>query len=129
MKEEQMELVRATEANLLGCLFLEGAAGNQEAIKEVRKVVTPDDFLPSYRMSLHRRIYEAMLEAPQSDYLSVATAMHEKGTLQFKDISYMVTITADVIGLDYEHYAWQVSRNAFEWRSGRRKKKLGINLA
>jgi len=124
MQDEAVELVRLTESNLLGALFLEGTTGTLEALEVTRQIVSTEDFLPNYLDQLHRRIFRAMLESPRTDYITVATTMNSRGELFKNDIFYMLTMSAEVIGIDYAWYARLVAQNAAEWRDGKVKPKF-----
>ena len=122
MKDTELEIIRLTEANLLGCLLIAGSEGDTEPIQAVKKLITPDDFLPNYRAGLHRRIYLAMTEG-KTDQITVANRMNDTGTLKPGDIPYMsLLISQAVTPLYSEHYAKLVARNAGEWRTGGRAK-------
>jgi len=123
MKEEQLELIHQAEENLLGSLLIAGTDGTTEAIDAVKRIVKPDDFLPTYHMGRNKRIYEGMIAAPKTDQLSVANAMWDNQTLQQGDIPYMCHLVAETItSLDYDIYAHIVSDLAKEWRTGTKGK-------
>ena len=120
MKPEELEVVRLTEANLLGSLLIAGSDGNTEPITSVAKILRADDFLPNYLEGLHKRIFQAMLQG-KTDQISVANTMNDTGTLKAGDISYMsVLISEAVSSLDCEHFARLVVNNA--GRTGGRAK-------
>ena len=122
MKDAELEAIRLTEANLLGCLLIAGSDGDTEPIQAVKKLVTSEDFLPNYLDGLHSRIFLAMTKG-KTDQITVANQMNDTGTLQSGDISYMSNLIADAVNaLDAEHYAKLVARNAGEWRTGGRAK-------
>lgn len=114
---EALELYRATEHNLLGSLLIAGCDGNTDVIEKVKVIVSLRDFLPNYLMGLHQRIFAAMLECKHTDPITVAQHMQQAGTLQPKDISYMMLMSADALGIDCEYYAKQVADNARRWRT------------
>ncbi len=117
LSPQELDLFRKTEENLLGALFLEGAAENTQAIETVKRILAVTDFIPDYLDQLHRRIFQAMLDSPRTDYLTVSTTMSTNGSLEKGDIPYMVGLCAEVIGIDYEWYARQVIDNAKIWRT------------
>ncbi|MDP2731065.1 MAG: DnaB-like helicase N-terminal domain-containing protein [Dehalococcoidales bacterium] len=122
MKPEELEVVRLTEANLLGSLLIAGSDGDTKPITSASKLLRADDFLPNYLDGLHRRIFQAMLQG-QTDQITVANAMNDTGTLKPGDIAYMSELISDAVsGLDCEHYARLVADNAAQWRSGGRAK-------
>ena len=122
MKEQELEIIKLTEAALLGALLIAGSEGDMAPIETVKKMVTKEDFLPNYQDQLHRRIFLAMTEG-KTDQITVANRMNDKGTLQPRDIAYMSELIAETItSLDYEHYAKLVADNAERWRSGGRAK-------
>jgi len=121
MKDTELEIVRLTEANLLGCLLIAGSDGDSEPIEAVKRLITVEDFLPNYRDGLHRRIYLAMTD--KTDQISVANQMNDAGTLQKGDIAYMSELIFEFVSpLDYRHYAELVAKNAGNWRHGGRAK-------
>ncbi len=124
MDSTQRDLFFDAEAQLLGSLFIAGSAGDIEPINAVKKIITVEDFLPAYQDQLHSRIFTAMLESPRTDYLSVATTMHQKETLEKGDLEYMVGLTAVAIGVDYDYLAGMVATNAREWRESKSKAKF-----
>ena len=122
MKPEELEVVRLTEANLLGSLLIAGSNGDTEPIVLVKTLVRVDDFLPNYRDGIHKRIFQAMV-AGRTDQISVANTMNDTGTLRAGDLSYMCELVAAAVSaLDCEHFARLVADNAERWRSGGRAK-------
>ena len=122
MKPEELEVVRLTETNLLGCLLIAGSDGDTEPIITVAKLIKFDDFLPNYLDGLHKRIFQAMLNG-KTDQISVANTMNDTGTLKKGDIAYMSELIADAVSaLECEYYAHLVADNASRWRSGGRAK-------
>ena len=74
MKTEELEVVRLTEANLLGALLID--AGYGDVLDKVKQIVTIEDLLPNYLDQLDRRIYRAMLDREgHTDQLTVANKM------------------------------------------------------
>lgn len=122
MKPEELEVVRMTEANLLGSLLIAGSDGDTEPITTVAKILRADDFIPGYLDGIHRRIFQAMLSS-KTDQITVANTMNDTGTLKEGDIAYMSLLISEAVSaLGCEHYARLVADNSSQWRTGGRAK-------
>lgn len=122
MKPEEVEVIRSTEANLLGSLLIAGSDGDTEPISKVKELVRADDFLPNYREGIHRRFFQAMVQG-KTDMITVANTMNNNGTLQSGDTAYMCFLVSEAVSaLDCEHFGRLVADNAERWRSGGRAK-------
>lgn len=111
MKYARNEAVEATlqaEESLLGAILIESSCG-REAIRMVRKIVEPLDFL-SDRMN---KIYHAMLNCQQPHQINVAQELHRTNKLFEYDCSYLCHLVSICpCSLDYESYALAVKRYA-----------------
>ncbi len=93
---ELFEARRQAEQALLGALLIEGACQNTQAISDVKKILSPQDFLdtPFYK-GLHGRIFEAMTHLEFPHQIAVAEELNNTGKLMKGDCAYLVGLVAD----------------------------------
>lgn len=121
------------EESLLGALLIEATDFNNEAIKEVAQIITPQDFSDAYQgRGLRERIFTAMLSCPHPDQVAVARELNRTGKLQRGDCAYLCHLVAVCpMSLDYMHYAEVVSQYSKLRNPGKKKappKKWGVKL-
>lgn len=125
---EKWQAVNEAEKGLIGALLINGSY-EPESLDEVKQLVTSEDF----RSSMCRRIYEAILQTPHYDQVSVARKMYEKKTLEPNDCSEMsLLISRCPCSLDYLEYAKAVAQYSAERNPNRKPPKFnykGLKVA
>lgn len=119
------ELLKATiqaEEALLGAILIESTSTGMQSIREVTRLITPEDFagfLPSqpiFRQLKRQRIYYAMTQSDLPPHqINTARTMANLKILQEDDIPYLCRLVATTpCSLDYMHYAKAVKGYSYQ---------------